>query len=485
MISMSKVHSIRQMRMAGESIAQISRTLEVSRDTVYKYLAAEDLSPEPPKRKAPASILDEHRDVIIGWLEEDSKNWRKQRHTARRIWQRFRDEHGATAAESTVRHYVCRLKRELKIQDEAYLDLVWAPGIAQADFGEDDFYVRGTKKRMSYFVLTFPFSNVGLAQVFPGENAECVCQALKDIFEYIGGVPTRIVFDNATGVGRRIGEKIRTAKLFGAFATHHGFAFSFCNPDSGHEKGNVENKVGTIRRNLFVPTPAFDSGIRYSKTLLDRSLALSDKPHWIKGEAEDSLFIEDRFALLGLPEHPFDVVRHEYRRADKLGRIRMGSKHLYSTSPEFAGEEGVVAIRARTITVSDGGGTTIAYHERAYGDAPTDTTDPASQLALLARKPGGWRESRVRSALDEDLRDYMDGLGKEELKAELRLMRDVASNSGWQRMASAAGMAYAATGRLDEASLKMAAASLGSAPIGYDEPVDLSVYDRAIAERAE
>lgn len=66
--------------------------------------------------------------------------------------------------------------------------------------------------RQSYFVLTFPFSNVGLAQVFPGENAECVCQALKNIFEYVSGVPVRIVFDNATGVGRRISNETRTSR---------------------------------------------------------------------------------------------------------------------------------------------------------------------------------------------------------------------------------------------------------------------------------
>lgn len=72
-----------------------------------------------------------------------------------------------------------------------------------------------------------------LAQVFPSENAERVCQALKQIFEHVGGVPTRIVFDNAAGVGRRVCGGVRTAELFGRFAAHYGFAYSFCNPNSG------------------------------------------------------------------------------------------------------------------------------------------------------------------------------------------------------------------------------------------------------------
>lgn len=70
----------------------------------------------------------------------------------------------------------------------------WAPGEAQADFGEADFYVRGMRTTLSYFVLTLPHSNVGFTQLFPGENAECVCQALRNIFEYVGGVPVKIVF---------------------------------------------------------------------------------------------------------------------------------------------------------------------------------------------------------------------------------------------------------------------------------------------------
>ena len=169
MISMSKAYSIRQLRMEGDSIAEISRKLEVSRDTVYKYLAMEDLSQRPPAPRAKASVLDRYRPLIESWLDEDERNWRKQRHTARRIWARLRDEAGADVAESTVRNYVRRIKLERGASREQYLDLDWEPGDAQADFGEADFYVAGVRTRMSFFVMTFPYSNVGIAQVFPGD----------------------------------------------------------------------------------------------------------------------------------------------------------------------------------------------------------------------------------------------------------------------------------------------------------------------------
>lgn len=434
---MSKAYSIRQLRMEGDSIAEISRKLEVSRDTVYKYLAMENLSQRPPAPRAKASVLDRYRPLIESWLAEHERNWRKQRHTARRIWARLRDEAGADVA--------------------------------------------GVRTRMSFFVMTFPYSNVGIAQVFPGENAECVCQALRNIFEHVAGVPRRIVFDNAAGVGRRVGDAVRTTEMFSAFAAHYGFAFSFCNPYSGHEKGSVEKKVGYIRDNLFVPLPQIASADAFNARLLDRSMALSDKAHWIKGENELQLFVEDRFAMMGLPPAPFSVVRYEVRKADKLGKVRVGGPHLYSAGPSLAGRELVCGIGATTVTIATRDGAVVAEHRRAYGDAPTDTADPASQLALLCQRPGAWANSKVRSAIPDDLRGHMDSLGRSDLKAELRLMRDQAAASGWDATVQAMAGALLATGRIDRASVAVGAARIAGGAVEYDEPVDLSAYDEAFS----
>ena len=135
------------------------------------------------------------------------------------------------------------------------MDLVWHPGEAQADFGEVDVLLRGVVQRMHHFVSGFPYSNVGLVQLMPGENAECTCLALRNLFEWLGGVPERIVFDNAAGVGHKgYGEREpRLTRLFQAFQAHYGFDCSFCNPYSGHEKGAVESKVGMVWLKLFVP----------------------------------------------------------------------------------------------------------------------------------------------------------------------------------------------------------------------------------------
>ena len=161
-ISMSQVQTIRQLKKEGESIAGISRKVGVSRDTVYKYLERDDFSLAMPVKKPAKSIMDEYRPVIEGYFEEDARSWRKQRHTAKRIHERLRDEHGCEASESTVRHYVARIRKECVPSASSFLTLVWAPGEAQADFGEADFYLNGVRTRLFYLVVTFPFSNVGL-----------------------------------------------------------------------------------------------------------------------------------------------------------------------------------------------------------------------------------------------------------------------------------------------------------------------------------
>ena len=478
MISMSQAYSIRQLRKQGDSVAEIARKVGVSRNTVYSHLAKDDLSPSIPIASPRPKLLDPWRPLIVSWLEQDRLEWRKQRHTAHRIWARLRDEEGVECGESTVRQYVRALKAELGIgQDDDFLDLVWQPGEAQADFGEADFHVRGVRRRLSYFVLAFPYSNVGIAQVFPGENAECVCQALRNVFEAVGGVPGRIVFDNATGVGRRVCEKVSTTELFAAFSAHYNFAFSFCNADAGHEKGSVEAKVRYLRSNLFVPVPRVTSMDAYNAKLPAMCMGLC-KEHYIKGEAEDQLFMEDRLAMTGLPPKPFEAVRYERPKADKQGKVKLDGRHSYSTDPSLAGSELIAALGATKVAVYTASGEFACEHERAYGAGPTDTCDPASQLAVLAAKAGGWVNSRVRFAVPDGLREHMDSLEKPDLRAELRMMRDQCALTGWDATVAAMAAALEATGRIDAASVSVAAARIAGGSIVCDEPVDLSEYDR-------
>lgn len=257
MLNMPQINDIREAYQSGATVASIARQHEVDEKTVRKYLRQGDFSPQPPRVEERESRLDPYKPIIQQWLTDDLNNWYKQRHTTQRIFDRLKAaDPSFDLSYPTVQRYVKSYKTQLH-QKRSHQKLVWHLGEAQADFGEADFDENGRRLRKKYLTLSFPYSNDSFSQVFGGETSECVCQGLQDIFHYIGGVPTVIVFDNATGVGRRVGNEVREAQLFQQMRAHYGFLARLCNPDAGHEKGHVESKIGYTRRNLFVPIPAY------------------------------------------------------------------------------------------------------------------------------------------------------------------------------------------------------------------------------------
>jgi transposase len=429
---MPQIQSIREQYQKGSSVAELSMTFGVDPKTIRKYVNQEDFSPKPPEKVTKASILDPYKPRINTWLAEDQERWHKQRHTAKRIHDRLAAEvPGYACSYNTVQRYVKRMLQEQRAV-RASLELVWHPGESQADFGEADFLERGTKVRKKYLTLSFASSNDSFTQVFGGETAECVCQGLKDIFAYIGGVPPVIVFDNATGVGRRIGEVIHEAELFARMRAHYGFSVRFCNPHSGYEKGNVEAKIGYTRRNLFVPEPSFDDIEAYNRTLLSMHEPKAEETHYKKLVPIKELFEEDKKAFLPLPRSPFDPVRYEYLKTDGYGKVRIDARHYYSTSPASAGREVLVAIRAHTIDILDEHNHLVVRHSRVYGEQRTDSCDYRTSLAVLMNNPGAWKNSGIREMVPDPLKALMDRQERTELHATLRTMQRLADDYGFE-----------------------------------------------------
>jgi len=476
MIDMTQVRSIRTMRNNGEGISAISRALRVSEPTVRKYLKKDDFNSAPPIKEARPSKLDPFKETIDRWLLEDKTVWYKQRHTAKRIYDRLSTEKGFEGSYQIVQRYVKEQKS--KTMDKAYLDLVWEPATCQVDFGQADIVLCGINKRIHYLVVSFPYSNVGLTQVFFGENAECVCEGLASIFAFIGGVPLKCVFDNAAGVGKRVMDSVRLTDLFMRFELHYGFEAVFCNPNSGHEKGHVENKVGTLRRNIFVPIPMIEDLGEYNESLLLQCIEKADDGHYRKGERCIDLFGTDVCALRPLPEKVFSCVRYESYKADKQGNICIGGKHRYSTDAAFCSHEMIVGIGAFTVEIYDSKGNAVAFHKRLYSDGPDESVDPAASLRLLVSRPGGWPNSRIRLEMPHELRDHIDSVDKDMVRSYLSSIAFAAENADYDTAIEAAHMVVKNTGQLRKTDLAMYVTRLylGTAP-PYDIPVDLKEYD--------
>ena len=217
-IPMPKQQDIRRLDRQGVSRSEIARRPDVDRATVTKYADMDDMTPKPPTDRRRGSKIDPYAALVDEWLEADRMLPRKQRHTAKRVHDRLRAETEYDGEYTTTPGYVRRWREANRSGSDGYGELVWAPGVAQIDFGVAKARIAGELVDDHCLVVTFPHSNMRYVTSLPGENAECLCHGLIEVFEHIGGVPPVIVMDNATGAGRRNARgEVTPAAVFDAF----------------------------------------------------------------------------------------------------------------------------------------------------------------------------------------------------------------------------------------------------------------------------
>jgi hypothetical protein len=243
----------------------------------------------------------------------------------------------------------------------------------------------------------------------------------------------------------------------------------------------VENKVGYVRRNFLVPMPVIGELSAWNAALLSRCEEDFDRPHYKKGVTIGELFAADRKALAPLPAKPFNVERYEKVMTDGYGKFCLDGRHWYATSPDLAGKELVAAIAAHTVSVYDNAGTPLCVHRRNFGMGRTDSMNYRTSLEALLRKPGAWKNSQVRAAMDERDRAYLDGIAKDERTRILGALAQAAQTIEFETVLASLSEAIR-LGALDDFSLKALASraayeSLGS---GTSPGPDLASYNAAL-----
>lgn len=184
-------------------------------------------------------------------------------------------------------------------------------------------------------IVSSPYSNAGFTQLFKGENSECLLEGLKTIFEHIGGVLFKLWFDNTKIVVADIlmDSKRKITDDFLKFKQHHGFEVVFCNLNAGHEKGNVEGKVGYHRRNFLVPVPRFERLDTFNKELLEKCDGDMEREHYRKNASISQIFQDDLKRLLNLPYSEYDVCKYITVKTNKYGKFYLNKgMHEYSYS---------------------------------------------------------------------------------------------------------------------------------------------------------
>ena len=206
--------------------------------------------------------------IIHEILEADKKVHPKQRHTGKRIFERLCAEHGYTGKISVVRDAI---RRRNQATAEVFMPLSHPPGESQFDFGEGRAIYRGREIKVMFCVMSLPYSDAFFCQAFPRECTETFQEGHVRAFEFFGGVPSRISYDNskiavAKIVGRR-GQKL--TREFLRLQSHYLYSHHFCLVRRPNEKGHTEGLVKFARSNFMVPIPRFHDFEQFNEKLAE------------------------------------------------------------------------------------------------------------------------------------------------------------------------------------------------------------------------
>lgn len=417
----------RACHVDGMSARAAAQHFGIDRKTISKILK-HSVPPGYRRERQPSRPkLDPFIPVINQILENDKRVIKKQRHTAKRIHARLRDEHGFTGGITIVTDYVREKQRRTR---EVFVPLFHAPGHAQVDFGETLGEIGGVACKLHYFAMSLPHSDAFFMKAYPAETTEAFCDGHNAAFAFFGGVPLSVLYDNTVIAVAKIlgdGKRVRT-RTFSELQSHYLFDDKFGRPGKGNDKGNVEGVIGYGRRNFLVPAPRFDSFDALNAWLEAQCLKRQDDI--VRGHSESigERLMRDLDALMALPPTPYDACEKVSTRATSISMVRFRSND-YSVPVAFAHHE--VQVRGYVHEVIIGcGAEVIARHVRSYAKADM-VFDPMHYLPLLERKVGafdqaaplqGWDLPSEFATLHRLLEARMGKPGKREYIQVLRLL---------------------------------------------------------------
>jgi len=368
----------------GLSRRDVARRLGISRDTVAKmcrYAAppgyVRTKAVERPKIGPLIGVID-------AILEADETAPAKQRHTAKRIWLRLRDEHGFAGGYTTVRDYLRRVRTRRR---EVFVPLAHPPGHAQIDFGAAVGVIGGERSTLHLFCMYLPHSDAVFVKAYRAETMEALLDGVASGLAFFGGVPQSVLLDNMKLAVARIlpdGTRERTA-AFTRLISHSVFKDRYGRPGRGNDKDNVEALVKFARHAFLTPVPEEPSFAALNAALERHCLARLKEASGRDPTPIGERLMADLAAFRELPGGAFEACDMRPGRVSSTSLVRyrnvdysVPTAHAYTTVLVKGFVEEVVIV---------GDGVEIARHPRSYA-AGDMVCDPRHYLALIETKPG-------------------------------------------------------------------------------------------------
>ena len=411
----------------GHSRREAARVFGLNRETVAKMCRFS--LPPGYTRKEPAAKpkLGALLPMIDAILEADRTAPVKQRHTAKRIFERLRDEHGFAGGYTVVKDHVrlCRARGR-----ETFVPLAHPAGHAQVDFGEAVGVIGGVRQKIHFLCLDLPQSDACFVKAYPRETTEAFLDGHVSAFAFFGGVPLSILYDNTTiAVAKILGDGRRErTRAFTELCSHYLFRDRFARPAKGNDKGKVEGLVKFSRANFMVPVPHAASFDDLNAMLEERCRARQRDHAGRHAETIGERLVADHAALRPLPAVPLEPCEKRSGRVSSMALVRYRTND-YSVPTAYGFQDVVVKGFVAEVVILCGG-KEIARHQRCYGEG-VFVANPLHYLALIETKPGaldqaaalqGWALPDVFQHLRHLLEARMGNRGKREFIQVLRLL---------------------------------------------------------------
>lgn len=414
----------------GNSQSDAAKVFGLSRDTIAK-MCRFSLPPGCTRTKPVAKPkLGPLLPVIDRILAEDRIAPVKQRHTAKRIFERLRDEHGYGGGYTVVKDYVrqCRARGR-----ETFVPLAHPPGHAQVDFGEAVGVIGGVRQKVHFFCMDLPQSDACFVKAYPAETTEAFLDGHVSAFAFFGAVPRSILYDNTTIAVAKIcgdGKRERT-RAFTGLVSHYLFTDRFGRPGKGNDKGKVEGLVKHARTHFMVPIPHAASYDAFNAELERRCRTRQEERAGRHSQTIGERLVADLAAMCPVPAGTFEPCETRAARVSSTALVRYRTND-YSVPTRYGFQDVVVKGFVDQVIILCGG-EEIARHPRCYGEAMF-VANPLHYLALIETKPGaldqaaalqGWDLPEVFQHLRHLLEARMGNKGKREFIPVLRLLEAI------------------------------------------------------------
>ena len=390
------METIRKIRLAArsgdKSIRQISRDLNLSRNTVRKVLRSDETRFEYHRDTVHRPQLGPFVATLSAWLEAEQTLPAKQRRTAQRLYEGLQGE-GYRGAYDSVRRFVKNWRREHQATPtNAYIPLNFEPGDAfQFDWSHETVQLDSVTTAIKVAHIRLSHSRLFLVIAYLRESQEMVFDAHNRAFAFFGGVCRRGLYDNMKTAVTRIlrGKERDFNRRFEQMSSHYLFEPVACTPAAGWEKGQVENQVRTVRRRLFTPQRKARNLQEPNEALMAECLAWAkSRPHpQFKDRTVWAVFEAERPALLHI-QRPFDAYAEREVRVSSTGLVSF-DRNRYSVACTAVGRTVQLRSYAEKIAVMDKG-QCIGEHRRCF-QRDQMIFDPWHYLPVLERKPGALR----------------------------------------------------------------------------------------------